>query len=229
MEDINQILHYVLNKMRQLIFRKRLRYITEGSAVSYNSIDNVDSLNESYIHWLNSLKSDKKFINSIYNDIIAICNIDEDTKVADFGCGTGVLVNRLKNEFPNMHIVGYDFSENKIRWCQRFYCINPLCFSHGSIFEPINNKYDVIIATEVLEHLEYPLRALKNLMSALDVGGRLFLTVPDGRRDAFHGHIHFWSPESWTLFINEAVQHPNDVKIGMLSGKNYALIQGKVK
>jgi len=33
--------------------------------------------------------------------------------------------------------------------------------------------------------------------------GILLITVPNGRNDTFAGHINFWSPESWDVFIEE--------------------------
>ena len=34
-------------------------------------------------------------------------------------------------------------------------------------------------------------------------GGILLVTVPNGRIDTFAGHINFWSPESWDIFVAE--------------------------
>jgi SAM-dependent methyltransferase len=43
------------------------------------------------------------------------------------------------------------------------------------------NNYDVIICTEVLEHLEYPQKALNEFFRILKKGGKLFLTTSQGR------------------------------------------------
>jgi len=54
-----------------------------------------------------------------------------------------------------------------------------------------------------LEHLLYPARALKQILGILEPSGMVLLTVPNGRIDNFGGHINFWSPESWKVFLEE--------------------------
>ena len=44
---------------------------------------------------------------------------------------------------------------------------------------PIAEKFDIIIAGEVLEHLSAPGMFMKNCAAMLDVGGRLAITVPN--------------------------------------------------
>lgn len=67
---------------------------------------------------------------------------------------------------------------------------------------------------EVLEHLEYPDRALQTLTGALRPGGTLLLTVPQGRIDRSRYHINFWSPESWKLFIEAQIGGIGEVETG---------------
>ena len=74
-------------------------------------------------------------------------------------------------------------------------------FFQHNIYKPLPGKYDVILCTEVLEHLEYPWRGLQTLMSAARPGGRVVITVPNGRLDRSNEHINFWSSESWRAFI----------------------------
>lgn len=219
-------LSQVWSKVRRYSRRKGA---TTWSAFCHNAIENVDSLNESTEHWEACRKHDKRFIDTIYADIIALCEIDAKTRVADFGRGTGVLVSKLKSDIPEINIVGYDFSASKIKRCREYY--NEPCFFCRSIYDPIDPKYDVTIATEVLEHLEYPMKALQTLLSSITPGGRVFITVPDGRKDTYSGHIHFWSPESWSLFVYEAAGPSAHIKLGKLTDKNYAVItqpQGNV-
>ncbi len=43
-----------------------------------------------------------------------------------------------------------------------------------------SNYYDVIICTQVLEHVEYPQRVIEEFNRVLKPGGKLFLTAPQG-------------------------------------------------
>ncbi|WP_192576534.1 class I SAM-dependent methyltransferase, partial [Halomonas lysinitropha] len=144
--------------------------------------------------------------------------------IGDVGCGTGVLVSKFKDAFPNSTIKGYDFSGNKIQQCNKYYNIGENVFYIHNIYSELPQRFDILVATEVLEHLEYPEVALDNLLSGLNYKGRLFITVPNGREDTFSGHIHFWSPESWRLFIKKNIKNPFDVEVGNVFNNNYALI-----
>jgi hypothetical protein len=53
---------------------------------------------------------------------------------------------------------------------------------------------------ETLEHLLHPGEALRNLLEA---SRRCILTVPEGRKDSFRGHINFWSLESWEVLCRD--------------------------
>lgn len=199
-----------------------------SSAREHNSLGNVDRLNSNKQHWLTALKSDAKFIETIMPKLEELCSINDDMKVADYGCGTGVLVNSLKSKYKNIDIKGYDFSSKKIEMCRAFYTDIPAStFEANSIYDPNPIKFDLIIATEVLEHLEYPRSALLNLVNMADEQGAIFLSVPDGRKDTFEGHIHFWSPESWELFLEDALDNTVDFSTGQVAGKNFAHIKKK--
>lgn len=59
---------------------------------------------------------------------------------------------------------------------------------------------DIVMCTEVLEHLTDPGQALKNLL-ALNPSRGVVISVPNGRVDQAAQHIQLWSPETCLLFI----------------------------
>ena len=63
----------------------------------------------------------------------------------------------------------------------------------SSIYEiPGNDShYDVVLMLQVLEHLEYPVKALKEINRILKEGGVLFLSVPQGAGDHCEPHHYF--------------------------------------
>jgi 2-polyprenyl-3-methyl-5-hydroxy-6-metoxy-1,4-benzoquinol methylase len=88
------------------------------------------------------------------------------------------------------------------------------------------NRYDVIFCTEVLEHLEKPHVALANLVAALNPGGILVLTVPDGRQDTINEHLNFWSPEGWRAFLIRECPQAELATRKLLNGPyNFALLR----
>lgn len=64
-------------------------------------------------------------------------------------------------------------------------------FRHLDIYTPLEEQFDIVICTCVLEHLLYPDHALHNLVRMLAPQGILILAVPNGRYDFFAGHINF--------------------------------------
>lgn len=177
-----------------------------------------------------------------YNDVIQLAaehirnivvqNKQASIHIGDVGCGPGDLLASLANAFPseNCTLVGLDFSEAAIRVAtRRFPHINFRVFDVYRDFEQYRLSFDVLFCTEVLEHLLYPAKALSHLLSMTK--NVLVLTVPDGRKDTFAGHINFWSPESWEVFISENVKkyYPSaQIQLGRLEqGVNYAIIDLK--
>lgn len=107
-------------------------------------------------------------------------------------------------------------------------------FRMMDIYAPMpDERFDIIFCIEVLEHLLYPDRALRNL-TQLAPGGMLILAVPNGRYDHFAGHINFWSPESWRVFL-ETTCPSWEIETGLtgngrLAGErhvNYALLRAR--
>lgn len=121
----------------------------------------------------------------------------QPTDVLDVGCGSGHLLVEVKNIFPAARLQGVDFSPESIRVARR---LNPaLEFNVMSIFdvEQLHRQFDLILCTEVIEHLEEADRAVEKLVAVCRPGGTIVITAPHGRRDTFAGHFNFWTPESF--------------------------------
>lgn len=156
--------------------------------------------------------------------------------VVDVGSGTGYLLRRIAEQTQPASLRGHDTYAD-ITALARHLCPTAE-FVELDFFERAPDPGDVVFATEVLEHLFDPDRAVRQLLGSTRAGGHLVLTVPDGRTDGFPaleplpngrghwGHIHFWSPESWRLFLARVVGD-RDVQTGMLAtGQNYAIVAG---
>ena len=156
-------------------------------------------------------------------------------RVADFGSGTGYLLKKVADQFADVVLTGFDTFAVANQLAARF-CPMAQFFS---TLEATSTQFDLIFCTEVLEHLTDPQQQLRSLAQRLLPGGRLVLTVPDGRIDqqpagelredgsAYWGHIHFWSPESWTLFLNQVFRAgAASIETGQMStGDNYGIVR----
>jgi len=87
-------------------------------------------------------------------------------------------------------------------------------------------KFDIVFCAEVLEHIVEAEKALLNLIAMVNKPGVAVVTVPNGRQDHFIGHINFWGPESWEIFIKNVCRGCY-IETGLWLGdkKNYAIIR----
>ena len=121
--------------------------------------------------------------------------------VMDVGCGNGMLLKFLSENYPVSAQSGMEYAEAAIEVARE---LNPVPeYIVHDINEPYGVQYDAVISTEVIEHILHPARAVQNLVAMVKDKGILLITVPNGRNDTFAGHINFWSPESWDVFIEE--------------------------
>ena len=119
----------------------------------------------------------------------------------DVGCGTGHLLAELRKVGFLGRLVGLDAAATAGEQV-RSHNLN-LEFYPGYLSSQFWVKqFDLILCTEVLEHCDYPDDIVWDMIRASKTGGMIVITVPDGRKDTWEGHVHFWSPESFKLFIS---------------------------
>lgn len=121
--------------------------------------------------------------------------------VVDVGCGNGLFLKMLSENYDLGSQTGMEYVDSALEVAGK---VNPGAeYILHNIEDPFPRRFDAVFCTEVLEHVPRPGRAMNNLLGMLNAPGVLCLTVPNGRLDQYEGHINFWSPESWKVFIGE--------------------------
>lgn len=95
--------------------------------------------------------------------------------VLDFGTGRGLLLARLAREGAFASLAGADLYPRPddlpadVRW------------HVADLNEPLDDasRYDAVVCSEVIEHLENPRQTMRSLYAALRPGGLLVLTMPN--------------------------------------------------
>ncbi len=101
--------------------------------------------------------------------------------IMDMGCSTGQFTRVLASEFGESHVQGADVSKKSIKRCRKR---NPkLTFRYISngFYRENEGKYQHVILSHVLEHVDRPARILKKLQSLLRPDGSLIVSVPQER------------------------------------------------
>ena len=120
-------------------------------------------------HWW--FKSRRKYLLDLLKDA------PKDSKILDIGCSSGIFLKDLENlGFKPENLFGIDISEVAIENCKA----NGLqhCFVMDAQNITLTETFDIIIASDCLEHLEDDKKALKNWKSLLNIGGQMYVFVP---------------------------------------------------
>ncbi len=109
--------------------------------------------------------------------------MNAETKVLDIGCGNGSLTKEIAKK--GYQVTGIEESESGVRQAQK---TSSNCnFIQGSIYEEppesLDQAFDIIISTEVIEHLYYPKELAKYARKCLKPNGKFIITTP------YHGYI----------------------------------------
>ena len=102
-------------------------------------------------------------------------------RVLDMGCGTGArLTAPLAERFPEVAFLGVDTDEPSIEAARATAGGLPnVSFARADELSD-GATYDLVLAAEVLEHVEDTVAFLDGLVRLAGAGGRLVVTVPNG-------------------------------------------------
>lgn len=119
--------------------------------------------------------------------------------VADIGCGAGVVLNLINNEFDGKELTGYDISDNVEKFWEG---IDPkITFYNEDFFTFNEEQYDVIVSLDVLEHVENYYEFIKKIRGRgkhfifhvpLDMFVLASLTNNYRRKKDELGHLHYY-------------------------------------
>ncbi|MBN1191348.1 MAG: methyltransferase domain-containing protein [Dehalococcoidales bacterium] len=129
--------------------------------------------------WVTDTKYPEKLFHNMRAEKVAsivnsICRNSSKT-VLDIGCGTGLITRRIKAS----NIVALDMNQWALERA-RLHTDNNVTFVPGDAENlPLPSaSYDIVICTEVLEHLIYPERALGEISRVLKPGASFIGSVP---------------------------------------------------
>src|SRR5688572_16946056 len=124
-----------------------------------------------------------------------------DISILDFGCGRGWISNLLSKYGT---VTGIDLADEAIKSAKlkypgiEFISVNAASENHGEL---INRTFDIVVSSEVIEHVSDQKAYYSNLSRYVKKGGMLVLTTPNGKwykewfageRESYKQPYEFW-------------------------------------
>ncbi|MBI2621822.1 MAG: class I SAM-dependent methyltransferase [Candidatus Levybacteria bacterium] len=156
----------------------------------------------------------KLFLNNFLNSVVKTIRPLNINSVLDVGCGEGFTLARLQKEKIGKEYEGIEYDGEAIELGKKLY--PRLTIKKGDIYKlPYkDNFFDLVVCTEVLEHLENPKKAYKELIRVshkyilLSVPNEPFFTWQRLARfqnilefGAHPEHIQHWTAGAFSKFV----------------------------
>lgn len=178
-------------------------------------------LTTNFIKHTSSNPIQKFLINNFYSTLIDLVKTLSPKTILDAGCGEGFSLNQLMKNKIGEKVEGVEQSKDAIDLGKKLFPKAKI--KQGSIYDlPYkSNSFDLVLCTEVLEHVDNPQRAMGEIMRvskkylALSVPNEPFFMLINllrgknlTRLGNDPGHINHWALPSFINFVKK-----NGVKI----------------
>ena len=144
-----------------------------------------------------------------FKDVVNLLSpyIDRDKSIADVGCANGGLLGEFKRRGYN-HVTGFDPAPASTAAAAHFYDV-PVQTATIQDLDAVQQRFDVLLLTGVLEHVREVDASLSVLISLLRPGGMLYVEVPDASRyyKWFSAPYQFLSMEHVNFFAPQSLQN----------------------
>lgn len=137
-----------------------------------------------------------------------------DKNVLDVGCGTGYGCKILAEQANR--VLGIDHDASAVEYCRRHYGAPNVDFQHLDVTSlNLNDKFDVAVSFQVIEHVRDTDDFVRRIRSAVKVGGLILISTPNvktmhpsGDRNPFH-----FSEMNYEEFTELMERHFDDYRI----------------
>ena len=123
--------------------------------------------------------SERIFHKKRVNDILNLVNYSEK-KVLDLGCNSGIILIPLTEK--NIDVIGAEISTESINQMKNYLYEKALPFKavlcDGKSLPYKNNSFDIVLLTDVLEHVALPSVFIEEAWRVLNKKGEVVVSVP---------------------------------------------------
>lgn len=152
-------------------------------------------------------------IEKILSEFASANLLSGDAAIVDVGCGDGSLLKLLRRLMPDARACGFDISQTAILGNKgKFADVHFVVADAGTDFR-LNNevssfegKFDVVVSSEVIEHVEDDFIFVRNLTFLAKPGGLILITTQSGPRyqmdNEILGHLRHYPPDALHHLLN---------------------------
>jgi ubiquinone/menaquinone biosynthesis C-methylase UbiE len=137
-------------------------------------------------------------------------------KILDCGCGEGIVLDHLNQNIPNLRLSGFDIDKESLKLASQLVPSAQLNTASIYTIPYSSNSFPLLICSEVLEHLENPQQALKELQRVsakyviISVPHEPFFRIANMARFKYlprfgntPGHLNHWTIRGFKKLMEE--------------------------
>ena len=123
-----------------------------------------------------------KKVSLIRKTILKIIGDRKKIKILDIGCGSGVAVSQYLSS-SKISYTGVDLHKESVDYAIKNFSDSNTKFLNQSAesLESLDIKFDIIILSDILEHVDKPNQLLSNAYRLLNQKGTLIVSIPNGK------------------------------------------------
>jgi 2-polyprenyl-3-methyl-5-hydroxy-6-metoxy-1,4-benzoquinol methylase len=132
---------------------------------------------DSFFYTLGYGRFQQFYLKNLYKPLKPFVRERKEGKVLDVGCAYGTMLQKFPNTYEKF---GIDVSEHAINEAKNRF--PKTTFHAGGAEDPLpfeENFFDIVVCSDVLEHLEEPGTALINIHNVLKKDGILYVNTPN--------------------------------------------------
>lgn len=140
------------------------------------------------------------------------------SRILEVGSGDGYFLKGVQYVFPDANCSCLDVVKEILDATESVHGFTSYCSTVESFQVGASEKFDLIIARDILEHVNEPGKALRSLASSLNPNGLLYFITPNGLQDGWQlfsrwqknhtagelliNHVNYFDPASLKTFLN---------------------------
>ena len=135
---------------------------------------------------------------NLLDTYIEIAAKKPNQQILDVGCAQGTLALTLAEQGHNLTAV--DIRQEFLDYAESRYDYGTIKFLQGNALElEFDDKFDLIFANQIIEHLVYPLEMIEGLLPLLKENGVLVVSTPNWSyvKNTLPSFIELGDPKDW--------------------------------